>query len=108
PVSDTIKTHLDGTSYNFAENYGVFDFCHGAKMKGGNKLHSRVKKTDIPSFTEQEKIEVVKANGWNEYYGGSWLRDGASDRAATSLDYAFRSCLKDADFFIDEPLSKVT
>lgn len=108
PVSDTIKTHLDGTSYSFAENHGIFDFCLGAKMKGGNKLYSRVQIADIPSFTEEQKIEVVKANGWHEYYGGSWLKEGASDRSATDLEYAFRSSLKSEDFYRDEQLSKIT
>lgn len=40
PVSDTIKTHLSGREYSFADNYGIFDFCLGGKMKGGNKLYA--------------------------------------------------------------------
>lgn len=37
----TIKNHLNNKDYSFAKNYGIFDFCHGAKMKGDNKLFAR-------------------------------------------------------------------
>ena len=53
-VSDTIQAHLTGTSYSFAENQGIFDFCHGAKMKGGNKLYA----VTHDAFAPDGKIEV--------------------------------------------------
>lgn len=38
---ETIDNHLDTTEYTFAKNYGIYDFCLGAKMKGSNKLIQR-------------------------------------------------------------------
>lgn len=38
---ETLKNHLKGKDYSFAKNYGIYDFCLGAKMKGDNKLYSR-------------------------------------------------------------------
>lgn len=40
-VEDTIYNHLNKTKYSFAENYGIYDFCLGAKMKGQNELVQR-------------------------------------------------------------------
>jgi hypothetical protein len=40
-VVSTIKNHLKGSTYTFAENHGIYDFCLGAKMKNGNKLYQR-------------------------------------------------------------------
>ena len=40
-VEDTIYNHLNDTKYSFAENYGIYDFCLGAKMKGQNELVQR-------------------------------------------------------------------
>lgn len=40
-VKDTIYNHLNETKYSFAENYGIYDFCLGAKMKGQNELVQR-------------------------------------------------------------------
>jgi hypothetical protein len=37
----TIDNHLHNTEYSFAKNYGIYDFCLGAKMKGSNKLIQR-------------------------------------------------------------------
>lgn len=41
PVEDTIYNHLKDSKYSFAENYGIYDFCLGAKMKGKNELVQR-------------------------------------------------------------------
>lgn len=41
PVEQTIKKHLNNSKYDFCENYGIYDFCLGAKMIGGNKLVGR-------------------------------------------------------------------
>lgn len=40
-VEDTIYNHLKETKYSFCENYGIYDFCLGAKMKGQNELVQR-------------------------------------------------------------------
>jgi len=40
-VEDTIYNHLNNTKYSFCENYGIYDFCLGAKMKGKNELVQR-------------------------------------------------------------------
>jgi hypothetical protein len=40
-VEDTIYNHLNDTKYSFAENYGIYDFCLGVKMKGQNTLVQR-------------------------------------------------------------------
>ena len=40
-VENTIYNHLKETKYSFAENYGIYDFCLGAKMKGKNELIQR-------------------------------------------------------------------
>jgi len=40
-VEDTIYNHLKETKYSFCENYGIYDFCLGAKMKGQNTLVQR-------------------------------------------------------------------
>lgn len=41
-INTTINNHLfPETKYSFAENYGIFDFCIGAKMKGQNELFKR-------------------------------------------------------------------
>lgn len=37
----TLKEHLKGNDYNFAKNYGIYDFCIGSKMKGKNVLYER-------------------------------------------------------------------
>lgn len=37
---DTIKNHSNLT-YDFAKNYGIYDFCIGSKMIGGNTLVAR-------------------------------------------------------------------
>lgn len=39
--SETLKNHLNNFKYDFAENYGIFDFCIGVKMTGNNKLYQR-------------------------------------------------------------------
>lgn len=41
----TIDNHLKNVEYSFAKNYGIYDFCLGAKMKGTNKLIQRYWKT---------------------------------------------------------------
>ena len=40
-IENTIYNHLNDTKYSFAENYGIYDFCLGAKMKGKNELVQR-------------------------------------------------------------------
>ena len=40
-IDNTIHSHLDKTQYSFAENYGIYDYCIGAKMKGSNSLIQR-------------------------------------------------------------------
>lgn len=40
-ISDTINNHLNNNNYSFCTNYGIYDFCLGAKMKGDNKLFKR-------------------------------------------------------------------
>jgi len=40
----TISNHLKGWDYDFAKNYGIYDFCIGAKMTGQNKLYKRTVK----------------------------------------------------------------
>lgn len=37
---DTLKNHSNST-YDFAKNYGIYDFCIGSKMIGGNTLVAR-------------------------------------------------------------------
>lgn len=49
---ETIGLHLNGNSYSFAENYGIFDFCIGAKMKGDNKLYKRYYNADYKLVDE--------------------------------------------------------
>ena len=58
--SDTIRDYLMDTKFKFAENYGIFDFCIGAKMKGKNKLFKR----DIKDF---EIVDEPLAR-MNRYY----------------------------------------
>lgn len=59
-IVSTIKNHLKGTKYDFAENYGIFDFCHGVKMIGQNKLYKR----------EIQGVEIVdtELRKMNRYY----------------------------------------
>jgi hypothetical protein len=40
-ISDTINGHLNNINYSFCDNYGIYDFCLGAKMKGQNELVQR-------------------------------------------------------------------
>lgn len=40
-VEETIYNHLTNTDYSFCDNYGIYDFCLGAKMKGDNLLYRR-------------------------------------------------------------------
>jgi len=41
-INTTIYNHLfPETKYSFAENYNIFDFCIGSKMKGQNELFKR-------------------------------------------------------------------
>ncbi len=40
-VENTIYNHLNKNKYSFCENYGIYDFCLGAKMKGQNELVQR-------------------------------------------------------------------
>lgn len=108
PVGRTIKNHLAGIDYPFAKNHGILDFCLGAKMKGQNKLYARIEKSNMTAFSEEDKKEIARNNGWYEWHGGSWMKEGMSDRSATTLDYAFRSSLKSEDWYKDTPLSKIT
>jgi len=41
PVEQTIYNHLSNSDYSFANNYHIYDFCLGAKMKGSNELISK-------------------------------------------------------------------
>lgn len=66
----TIKNHLKGWDYDFAKNYGIYDFCIGAKMTGKNKLYKRtvkgVKTTDdklykvTRYYVSKEGSELIK------------------------------------------------
>jgi hypothetical protein len=40
-VEETIYNHLSNNDYPFCDNYGIYDFCLGAKMKGDNLLYRR-------------------------------------------------------------------
>jgi hypothetical protein len=53
----TIKNHLKKPIYSFANNYGIYDFCLGAKMKGNNKLYARTIRNN-----EQHDVELSKTN----------------------------------------------
>lgn len=64
----TLKNHLNGTSYDFAENYGIFDFCIGSKMIGQNKLFKR----DV-SGTEIIDTPLGKVNRYYVSKSGSEL-----------------------------------
>ena len=70
-INTTIYNHLlPETKYNFAENYNIYDFCIGAKMKGQNQLFQReIKGLDIIDtelarmnryYVSNEGIELIK------------------------------------------------
>lgn len=63
PVDNTIKTHLQNNHFNaipygFAENYGIYDFCLGAKMTNGNILYARSHKGT--SINDEELFKVTR------------------------------------------------
>jgi hypothetical protein len=58
--ADTIKNHIYRGDYSFADNHGIFDFCLGAKMKGKNKLYSRI-------YTK-EGVQEEKLSKITRYY----------------------------------------
>ena len=58
---ETIIEYLnDTTDFNFAKNYGIYDFCLGSKMKGQNKLFKR----DIRDFS----VCDTSLSKMNRYY----------------------------------------
>ncbi len=52
----TLKNHLTGVQYDFAENYGIYDFCIGSKMKGDNKLYERETKGTVITNKALSKV----------------------------------------------------
>lgn len=63
PVDNTIKTHLQNNHFNampydFAENYGIYDFCLGAKMTKGNILYAR--SYEGASVNDEELFKVTR------------------------------------------------
>ena len=58
--SETLKHHLNGYDYSFAKNYGIFDYCIGSKMKGGNRLYERNITGTVVTDTKLGKV--------NRYY----------------------------------------
>lgn len=63
PVESTIKKHLNNIKYDFCENYGIYDFCLGAKMIGVNKLVGR-------SYTK-DGIKDIELSKMTRYYVGN-------------------------------------
>lgn len=59
-IEDTIYNHLNNNKYSFAENYGIYDFCLGAKMKGQNELVQR--------YWKGHELMEVPLSKMNRYY----------------------------------------
>lgn len=69
-INDTIYNHFNDKKYSFAENYNIYDFCIGAKMKGYNQLFQReIKGLDIIDtelakmnryYVSNEGVELIK------------------------------------------------
>lgn len=62
----TIKNHLNNKDYPFCKNYGIYDFCLGAKMKGQNKLFARTYK--LTGISEQLLDKMTRYYVSNEGY----------------------------------------
>jgi hypothetical protein len=60
PPHITLKRHLEGIDYDFAKNYGIFDFCIGSKMKSKNRLYERTTKGVVVKDNKLGKV--------NRYY----------------------------------------
>jgi len=102
-VSKTITNHLWGHSYSFAENYGKYDFCLGAKMTGSNKLYAR-KILGKENFKKSEKREFVELFGYTELCRDFYVKN----YIGAKLDDVFKICYEESDLKKDEALTKTT
>lgn len=102
-VSDTIKNHLNGTSYEFAQNFGIYDFCLGAKMTGSNKLYKR-EVIGQENFKKSEKREFVELFGYTEIARDFY----AKNYKGAKLDDVFDICYEQSTLKKDTELSKTT
>jgi hypothetical protein len=83
PIEKTIREHKN-----------ILDFC--ITQKAGKQfqmefVHPNKKyDVDLSKFTKEYKEAFLNSNGWSQFYGeDSWLKNGESDRSATTLEYAF-------------------
>lgn len=102
-VEYTIKTHLEAEDYPFAKNYGIYDFCIGAKMIGNNKLVQR-KLKGATKFGKNDKRELVSLYGYGELVRDFYVKD----LKGAKLDDIFDLCYQSSPLIEDVPLSKTT
>lgn len=80
-----------------AENRNILDYCAGIKAKGQWEFRSTCVVAEVPekykNFTKQEKVEYLKANGWEQSWADdNWVRSNAENKEANTgvdTDYAF-------------------
>lgn len=101
--AQTITEHLNGTKYSFCENYGIYDFCHGAKMTGKNKLYTR-KSTGPTKFGIPAMREFVNMYGYQQIHRDLFVKNGKGGL----LKDIFALCYQNSNLVEDNPLSKTT
>jgi len=104
----TIKNHLKGWDYDFAKNYGIYDFCIGAKMTGKNKLYKRNWIKKIPHYNDDFKINYIINKGYSRYYNNTYLPPNREGMYAMSLNQAFNREFRFKPYIKDIKLYKVT
>jgi hypothetical protein len=103
PFHETIYNHLTGTNYSFCDNYGVYDFCHGVKMTGQNKLFTRILNQDR-KFSKQDKRDFVEMYGYEQICRDFYAKKGKG----ALLDDIFKICYEKSHLKTDTALSKTT
>ncbi len=98
-----------------AQNREITDYCAGVKAKGAWSIYNLEVVQEVldeyKTYTKEQKIAYLKANGWRESWGPeNWVRvDAANQEANTgmSTDSAFFSSVNKQGVFKKTKLQKI-
>lgn len=105
PMDKKANTNIEEDKDNY-QAYGLFDFCIGSKMKGGNKLYSREQYKVIKDEDVFEKARIIKNYGFEPYYNNTYKLPNQEGNSAVEFETAFRIALDKSKYFHDTELSK--
>lgn len=107
-IEYTIKNHLNNTKYDFCENYGIYDFCHGVKMTGSNVLFKREYNENLyKKYGKKQKEELVNSFGYTEICKDLYIRKTVNGMIGNKLLNIFKICLYKSTIIKEEKLSKM-